>query len=367
METVKFTKSIVKKFKSISKYLLPVLILTILELAGSCSSKDDPTPAGPAVIPPATCKVKSQTISGTGRESATVTYTYNFIFTFTYDENGNQVGSNSTYTYNYSDGKKQTSTNSVSNQYDKDNFLLRRIYQYNATGKDGTTTNSNTNTEHSYTDGRLSKTTHNINDNGKVSNYSFSYEYSADGKLTKQSTTYDNSYTKYEWNGVKLQKMTHVDQVGNSSSPFLEYNSEGLLIKSIRTFGGGSTDEYRYQYDNSGQQIRFERYINTKPASAYTYEYDDKINPGIQLYPKPKGHPTIPDTQAEYVYKNNQTKFTYYSGDPVTGTWKTESSTVYTLDYNAQNLPVEIVSQALDKDGIQTSTSRTTYEYIDCQ
>lgn len=367
MERVKYANSIERKSKSLSKYLLPISIFTIIVLAGSCSSKDDPAPVAPEVIPPVACKVKSQTVSGTGRESATVTFTYNFIYTFSYDESGNQVGSNSSYKYTYSDGKTQMSTNSISNQYDKDNFLIRRVSQYNATGKDGATSNSNTNSEYTYNEGRLSKTTHNINDNGKLSNYSFSYEYNAEGKLTKLSTTYDNSYTKYEWNGDKLQKMTYVDQVGNSTSPFLEYNSAGLLVKSIRTYGGGSTDEYRYQYDNSGQQVRFERYINTKPSSAYAYEYDDKVNPNGQLYPTPKGHPKIPDTQAEYVYKSNQTKFTYYAGDAVTGAWKTENTTIYTLDYNAQNLPVEIISQTLDKDGIQTGTTRTTYEYIDCQ
>ena len=341
-------------------------IIFLMMILISCS-KDDPAPAGPAAaLPSSTCKVQSQTTSGTGRESATVTYTYDFLFTFTYDERGNNVGSSSNYKYNYSDGKTQLSSNSESKQYDENDFLLRTIYQSSSTGKDGATSNSNYNTEYTYTEDRLTKAVYNTNTNGTIRNYNVSYEYNEDGKLTKFINTYDNSYTKFEWSGNKVIKMTRVDNVGNTNSPFLEYNSDGLLIKSIDTRGGLS-DESRYQYDANGQQTRYERYINAKPSSAYSSEYDTKENPNKQLYPTPKGHPIIPGTQPEYIYKNNLTKTTYYIGDPVTGEWKVEASGIYTHDYNGKNLPLESIYQGLDKSGAQVSSSRTTYLYLDCQ
>lgn len=364
---MKTIEGISKKLQRIKSYFSVVIMFTALTIIISCS-KDDPTPVVPDVVPPTSvaCKVQTQSVAGTGRESATITYTYDFVFTYTYDEKDNQIGLNSSYKYKYSDGKTQISSVSSSNQYNENYFLLRTIYQYNATGKDGTTSNSNTNTDYVYTEGRLTKTTYNVNDNGKVSNYNFSYEYDVDGKLTKVSNTYDNSYTTFQWSGNKVQKMTRVDKVGNTNSPFLEYNSDGRLAKSIETRGGLS-DEFRYQYDAKGQQIRYERYINAKPSSAFSSEYDNKVNPNLQLYPQHKGHPVIPGTQAEYIYKNNITKSMYYSGDPVTGEWKVESSTLYTHDYNGKNLPVESVAQNLDKNGVQTSTSRTSYQYLDCQ
>lgn len=351
------------KIKSINRWLSAVLSISMLLF--SCNN-NDPEPNNTTIAPSAKCKVQSQAISGTGRESPTITYTYNFLFTYTYDEKGNQVGSNATYKYQYSDGKTSTSSNSISHQFDENDFVLRRVAQYSSTGKDGISTNTTTNTEYTYAEDRLIKESHTINENGKVRDYSFSYEYDTEGKVTKVSNTYNNSYSKFEWSGSRVQKMTHVDQYGNTSSPFLEYNSDGLLIKSIDTRGGYS-DEYRYTYDTEGQQIRFERYINTKPSSAYVSEYDSKENPYSQLYAKFKGHPTVPSTQSDYKYKHNLTKSISYTGDPVTGEWKLNGSTLYAYGYNGKNLPLDVVVQNLDKDGVQTSTSRTDYQYQDCQ
>jgi hypothetical protein len=352
--------SVFKKY--FLKFFLPSMILLII----SCSS-DDPAPASPSVIElPAQCKVQRQTIAGTGRESATITYTYDFLFIYTYDESGNQVGSNSTYKYIYSDGKTATSSSAVSNQFDENGFIIRRVHHYSSTNKDGIASNSSTNTEYTYAQERLIKESHTINENGKIREYSFSYEYDTEGKLIKVNNTYDNSFTKYEWNGNKIQKMTRVDQYGNSNSPFLEYNNGGLLIKSIDTRGGLS-DEFRYQYDEEDQEIRFERYINAKPSSASAYEYDDKNNPNQQLYAKFKGHPTVPGTQSIYGPKHNMTKSTYYTANPMTGNWEVSSSTLYTHDYNGKDLPTETITTSLDKNGIQTNSSRTSYLYQDCQ
>ncbi|HKZ38913.1 MAG TPA: hypothetical protein VJ184_14725 [Chryseolinea sp.] len=351
-----------------SRYLLCVLFIGVVTFLVSCSDDDDATPSTAAVIPPppSVCKVKSQTTSGSGIESATVTYTYTFAFTHTYDADGNQINSNSTYNYNYSDGKTAASTIAEKNVFDKNGFILSKTSQYSSTSKDGTVSNSSNDFVYTYDKDRLIKESVTSIRDGKTQDYSFSYEYDIDGKLTKFISTYDNSYAKFEWNGNILQKMTRVDQFGNTNTPFLEYNQDGLLVKSIET-RSGSTDEFRYQYDAEGQQIRFERYINAKPSSAYTNEYDNKDNPFKQLYGKFKGHPTIPGTQSVYAPKHNVTKSVYYNANTTTGQWEVYNTTLYTNDYNGRNLPVEVISKTLDKDGKQTNTHRISYTYQDCQ
>ena len=138
-----------------------------------------------------------------------MTNTYDFVFNYTYDQNGNQTGQTATYKRKSSDGKMSTTSNSTSNQFDANNYIIRQVVQSGS----GTVTNI----EYAYADGRLIKEDHNTVDNGKARNYSISYEYDAGGKLTKMSSTYNNSYTKYEWNGNKLQKITDVDmQPGRS-------------------------------------------------------------------------------------------------------------------------------------------------------
>ena len=359
--------SLLKKQKRpFQKLFLSVMLLGSVMIF-SCQ-KDDPAPAAPVAPPPpiAKCKVQTQTTSGTGRESATVTYTYEFVFNFTYDQKGNQTAQTATYKHKYSDGKTTISSNSTSNQFDANDYIIRKVVQSNSTNKDGAVSNSSTNIEYTYANERLIKQDYSSVDNGKPRNFSLSYEYSTDGKLTKLSNTYDNSYLKYEWNGNKVQKMTLVDQVGNITSPFLEYDNDGRLIKSIETRGGLS-DEFRYQYDTEGQLVRYERHINSKRYSAFTTEYDTKENPLKLTYPKLKGHPSVPRTQAEYEYKHNPIKEVTYEIDPATEEWKVSHTNLYTLDYNNKNLPTEVIGQGLDKNGMQSNTSRTSYVYQDCQ
>ena len=371
MKTGPDSASILEKPKKNFRKIVLSLVLLGTVMIFSCQN-DDPAPA-PVTTPTPTptpttaqCKVQTQSISGTGRESETVTYTYDFVFTYTYDNKGNQTGQTGTYKYKYSDGKMETSSNSTSNQFDANDYIIRRVTQSSSTRKDGTASNSSTNVEFTYADDRLIKEDYIMVDNGKPRNFNFSYEYNTEGKVTKMSNTYDNSYNKYEWNGNKLQKMMRVDQYGNINSPFLEYNNDGRLVKSIET-SGGSSDEMKYQYDADGQLVRYERYINSKPSSAYASEYDNKENPSRQMYPKLKGHPSVPRVQADYELKHNVIKEMSYNGDPVTGEWKINSTTLYTLDYNNKNLPTEVVGQRLDDKGIQKNTNRTSYVYQDCQ
>lgn len=344
---------------SILSFILLVVIL-------SCSSsEEDPAPVPNNNPPPTVCRVKSVTSNATGRYDATTNYTLNYTLTYSYDESGNMTNSTASYNYSFSDGKTSTSSSSTNNQFDSEGFLIRSIGSYNSTDKDGKVSNHTRNSDYEYKDGRLIKEINKTVDDGKPKDYSFGYEYDTEGRLIKFVNGYHNSYTKFEWNGNKLQKLTNVDAYGNSESPFLEYNQDGLLVKSIETYGGG-TDESRYTYDSDGNMTRSERYINTKPASATSYEFDGKENPFKASYENLKGHPTVPRAQPEYAPKQNLTKLSHYNATTA-GQWELSSYSVYTHDYNARNLPVEIVTKNMDKDGKETSTQRESYEFQDCQ
>ena len=81
----------------------------------------------------------------------------------------------------------ETSSNSTSNQFDANDYIIRRVTQSSSTRKDGTVSNSSTNIEFTYADDRLIKEDYNMVDNGKPRNFNFSYEYNTEGKVTKVS------------------------------------------------------------------------------------------------------------------------------------------------------------------------------------
>ncbi len=360
MKTEDANECITREKQYHKNYFLSILFIGVVTFFGSCNSSDDPAPPAAAM-----CKVQSQSGSGTGNESATVTYTYNYVFSYTYDAKGNHVGTTSTYNYTYSNGKTATSSSSSSRQFDDNGFMLREISQYNSTDKDGVVSNQSNNTDYKYENDRLSKQNTTYTSNGVTKAYSLSYEYDTDGKLVKFSNTYDNSYTRYEYSGNKIQKATRVDAYGNSNSPFLEYNQNGLLVKSIET-RSSITEENRYEYDAEGQQIRYERIINGKPYQASSDEYDVKENPNKLLYARPKGHPNVPWTQPEYAPKHNLIKSTNYSANATTSQWEISGTVIYTYDYNSKDLPVDVTSKNLDKAGAQLFSNRYTYQYQDC-
>lgn len=341
------------------RYSPYVLLLTLL-LSACQSSDDEPSPKT------SSCKVLSQSTSGTGVESPTITYTFNYTFTYTYDEKGNQISSSATYNYNYSDGKTARSSSSTSNQFDDKGFIVRRSNQYSSTDKDGKTSSQSYNSEYSYQDERLAKESIASMNNGVAKTYSYSYEYDTKGNVAKFSNTYDNSYAKFEYSNKRIVKMTMVDYAGNVKMPFVEYNDKGLLIKSIET-RGSQTDENRYEYDAEGQVIRRERYINSKPSSASSSDYDTKENPNNLLYAPFKGHPEVPGLQPYYAPKHNIIKETYYSGNIVTNVWDMAGTSNYVYDYNGKNFPVDLNYRNLDKDGKEQYTQKTTFQYQDCQ
>jgi len=311
-----------------------------------------------------------QTTTGTGSGSddgiTNYTYTYKFVFKLTYDAAGNQTQQSYTYNYQYSDGKVANSTSNTSYQFDDKGFALRAVRQYNGVGRDGKTSTSTGTEEYTYENDRLIKAVVQSTDNGKVINYSYQYEYDDNGRVTKYSNTYNNSSTKIEYSGNKVLKITNTDALGNTSSPFLEYNEQGLLTKAIE-IDGGYSDEYHYEYDSDGSIIRQERYLNSKPSSAYIYEYDTKVNPYAYAYARQKGFPDVPSTRPDFLYKHNYTRLTYLAANAAQTAFENSSSSIYTYDYNTHNFPTGYTNKNLDKNGAEVSTSNVTFEYQGCQ
>ena len=344
------------------KYVQSALIVIGIVCVTSCKDSDDPTPAVKTPV----CKVILQTNNATGNESPTVTYAYISKFGYTYDDKDNQVGSSVNYNYTYSDGTKATYSSTTSNQFDDNGYVVRTVSQTNRTEKDNKSSFSKYNYDYAYENKRLIKwDVESSENNGAVTKYSLLYEYDAEGKLTKFTNGRDNAYIKIEYSGTSIQKVTKVDAGGNISSPFFEFNSKGWLTKAIET-SGGYTEEYRYEYTSDGAESRQERYINGKPSSASTLEYDTKENPYDQQYGLQKGQPWIPGIYNQSTNKHNVTKSVYYTTNAA-DEWVVGSTTNYVYDYNANGFPTTVNSKSFDAKGTQVSTYNNSYDYQDCQ
>ena len=127
------------------------------------------------------------------------------------------------------------------------------------------------------------------------------YEYDASGNLVKFYNRDTSAGVHIEYLGSKIVRIIYVDEFGNMTYPYIEYNDKGLLVKSIIT-RYGDTEELRYQYNADGLITRDERHYNTKPQAAAEYEYDTKEHPGKLVNGQSKGHPRIPNMHAEPIY-----------------------------------------------------------------
>jgi YD repeat-containing protein len=336
-----------------------ILVIAIVAFLASCSKSDDPSPQTPAPAAPTACKIQTYTISSINADN-----TVEVNYTYVYDDKGNESSRSTTYKFKYIDGKTSTSTDVTNNQYDAEGFLTRAVTQSNGTDKDGKVYNSSSNVEYEYTNKLLSKQKRTDVSSGKTENNTYAYEYDSNGNLTKLASLTSNTSTKFGYSNGIIKSITQVDQYGNSTSPFLEYNKDGQLTKSIE-LDGGIADENRYVYDTEGQLTRYERYINTKPYQAQSIEYDTKENPNKDFNTRFKGHPTIPRLHPFYTTKHNVISENSFKANP-TGQWEITSSSTKTYDYNSRNLPVEIIIKNFDKDGKQTGSGKTNYQYQDC-
>lgn len=347
-------------FKGISVRAISVLMVAIIFVITSCKDDDDVSASGKPG-----CQISRQTNTASGVYNGPVTYTYKSVFGYAYDDQGNVAETTVTYNYSYSDGKTANSSSSTSYQYDSEDFLLKTVRQYNSTDRDGVSNFSTGTEDLTYEKGRLVKSVNTSTDNGQVRNYAFMYEYDTDGKLVKYSNTYNNSTMTIEYAGTSIKKITYTDAVGNTNSPFLQYNEKGWLTKSIET-DGSYTEEYRFEYTTEGLLAREERYINGKPSSGSMYEYDTKENPYAYVYAQRKGAPRVPSTRAEFGYKHNYTRTTSLAVNGDGTGWQNNGSAVYVYSYNDKGFPTGYTSKSIDSNGVETSTQSTTFEYVDC-
>jgi hypothetical protein len=340
--------------------VLSAVLLIILVAMDSCSSDNDPAVAGQPA-----CQLVRQTSTVNATYAGDVTYVSKAIYSWTYDDRGNIIGSTNTSNATFSDGKTAQSTYSTNYQFDNENFLVRTVSQSNSLNRDGTTYKSNSNEEMTYENGRLIKDAYTSSANGTPQNYAVAYEYDAGGKLIKYINTYDNSTTVIEYNGATVTKLTRTDAAGNTTSPFLQYNDKGWLIKGIE-YTGGYADENRYEYTTDGAVLREERYIDGKPSSGNVYEYDNKVNPSYFMYANPKGHPIVPSTRANWSYKHNYTKYTGLDAAADNTGWVTRATGIYLYDYNDKGFPTGYTTKTVDSKGVELSSEVVTYEYANC-
>jgi YD repeat-containing protein len=331
-----------------------IVLFVVLATLGACDrSEDEPAP-------PVVCKLVRQTSNGTS-QSLGVTTTFNRTFSHSYDAKGNKLSSSSEQKYEYSNGNKESNSSSTAFTYDDDGFLVRRVSQETRSNKDGLVSSQSTDSEYEYQTGRVSKANHTQTYNGTTITFTQLYEYDSEGRLIKFSAA-NNEYTKFEYAGNRVQKITYVDGAGNSRSPFIQYDADGRLVKSIDT-RNTTTTEWRYEYNTSGDLVRYEQYINGKPSNAAAYEFDDKVNPNQVVQAPFKGHPEFPDIQAYPDYKHNTIKIIYYGGND--DKWAEGSTITNTYQYNANGVPIENISKSSDF-GIQYASELTTYQYQDC-
>jgi YD repeat-containing protein len=337
------------------------LVLTVLLLAaGSCKDDDGgPTQASG-------CRLVLMTSTGNGRESETVTSTRVGTFGSTYDDKGNETGTTTSYEDTYSDGTTSTHAGSISSEYDDAGFLLRTVNRSTRTERDKSTSFSNSDTRYTYENGRLIKSiTESTSNSGAKQTSTYVYEYDGDGNLIQLTSLSSNDVRKFEYIGKKLVKVTYVDAKGVETYPFFEYSSDGRLLKWIEPHAS-YMEEYRYEYDDNGQVTRRERYIDGKTSSADVTEYDTRQSPYINRSARPKGHPTIPSSYSEVVRKNNPVRGTYYDGDAAGTGWEVRASSVTAYDYNASGLPVSATGKSFDKNGVESSSGTSVYEYEGC-
>jgi YD repeat-containing protein len=285
--------------------------------------------------------------------------------TSSYDERGNRLTQSLSTTINYSDGKSYLRSGSYTYQYDANDFLVRLLVQQSDTDISGTTTMQSNDITYEYSNNRLSKSTHVNTANGATTTTSFLYEYDGQGRLTKLANMQNNSYSKFEYLGNNSYKITRVDMNGNSNSPFLEFNGAGLVVKSIVTQFGSTTEE-RYEYNADGLLIRRETYDDGKPRSAVATEYDNKTHPYPKSFTEIKGHPTIPATGPGANYLHNITRMKTYDGNATNGRWDIREDVSYSYEYNSENLPVSGTSKTLNKNGDEISTGTMELDYQDC-
>jgi hypothetical protein len=148
-----------------------------------------------------------------------------------------------------------------------------------------------------------------------------------------------SAYSVFEYdNSLKLtKKLNYFINNGNINlTSWQIYDYENGKIVKLSTFNpqGVLTGYHDYMYDNNGNVIRDDQYLNNsgiKLVNSVIYEYDNKNNP-YQVFAS-EGNP------GKYMNKNNitgETSISYF------GTVESHSASQYTYEYNSLDYPVRI-------------------------
>jgi hypothetical protein len=298
---------------------------------------------------------------GTYTQSQKLEYNDKNLISGRSTQQANKTKSNKTYMYSTSE----------SFQYNADGFLVKQISQ--GSTKDYSNINStySSSITYEYTNSRLTKearATSSFDGTKTVtSTINITYEYNTDGKVTKYAYTSSSSdggtssyLSTYEYTNGLLSKLSYTSG-GVITTPLIEVNSQGFITKQV-----DGARELRYQYDADGNTLKTETWKNGKKTEARVYEYDDKQNVNLTSYAPFKGHPDLNFYGNDYLAAHNIIKDERLIVDGA-GVEKPYGSTVYTFQYNSNNLPTSSSTSYTGSDGKISQQSSVSYTYKDCQ
>jgi hypothetical protein len=337
-------------------------ILSVVAILVVTSCGDDDPSDGDRLA----CQLSTATTDMTYKEGGNLVYNLKIVSSYTYDQNENITESEYIYDYKYTNGATAHTTSTNSNQYNDRGFLIRTVQQSNSLDAAGESRVTTGNSDLTYEHDRVVKVAYTYTDNGVPLSYEEQFEYDNEGKLIRYTTTYNTSLTiKIEYSGKSVLKVTQTTGAGKVSSPFLQYNDKGLLVKGIDSSNGYS-DENRYEYTADGNVAREERYIDGKPSGGTAYEYDTRENPYRAINSTRKGIPFIPSTRASFLFNHNYTTITSLAANDDATAFKNNGSTVYVYEYNDKNFPTTSTAKSVDSSGQETAKGTTVYTYQNC-
>lgn len=289
----------------------------ILALFVAACSSEDAKPTKPVLIE----KSESTMTVITGNGEATEVETH----VFTFDSKFNVIKLDNKIVYTYTNGSEpDVNEGSAEYAYNSSGYLIE------APGR-----------TYEYVSGRLSKMIYG-------GTFETTYTYNSAGQLTKEED--DNGVkTLYEYTNGNPTKRTYEYPNGTSSEVSFEFNTDGLISKSIQ----GLYESY-YEYDAEDMLIEIETFYDGIKDSRVVYEYDDANRAPVieSVVNSAKGMPD-PLRGLNGKSLHNLTSRTEY--EMVEGAEVIDDMEVYIYEYNSKNYPVSV------DDG----RAVTVYTYID--
>jgi YD repeat-containing protein len=333
-----------KKIVYLASQLLVILLL--INACESNKSNEQPLSA---------CKLMQITSSkslATGELS-------NSNSTFQYDNSGRIVASTETTEEKDNKGQTTSSSNTSGSQvYDLNGYLTKSTSESSFIDGSSQTDYTYENT-YQYQEGHL------IKENSVSSTAAYAYEYDFQYDNNWNLTKYVSSISSGDFVSTNTfdfvtKKITMIAFTGGETDGELDAN--GYVLKEVNLAGV----ERRYQYDNAGNLIREEEWVNSKLDNAVEYQYDDKINPTYKF-----GNSSLKGMPELKIYRviwpiHNYTKETHYNVDQANQE-VVSSTIVYNIKYNASGYATSITASERDAQSNLVSTKTTTYTYQDCK